>query len=115
MVFFSRYMEHPLIFVLGEGQVIPGFDAGLYDMCVGEWRYLSIPPKFAYGDQGLGALPSRTTLHFHVNLIGMESVPNAPSKPNIFKNIDANTDELLDKDEVSVVSSSNANNLSEKD
>lgn len=93
-------METVFEFVLGEGQVIPGWEAGLQDMCVGEVRHLTVPPKYAYGTNGLGSMPSRSTIYFFVKLIAFESVPGAPKKTNTFVVIDRNGDGLLSGDEV---------------
>jgi len=99
-VFEERYMNEPLEFVIGENAVIGGFEIGLQDMCVGEVRHLTVPTKFAYGTNGLGNLPSRTTLYFFVTLLSFETVPNGPAKSNVFKQIDADKDQLLSPDEV---------------
>jgi len=40
----------PLNFVVGSGQVIPGFDEGVIGMKVGEEKTLTIPPDKAYGE-----------------------------------------------------------------
>lgn len=99
-VFETRYNTEPLEFVIGEGAVIGGFEVGLQDMCAGEERHLTVPPKYAYGTNGLGNLPSRVTLYFFVKLISFETIPNAPILPNVFKEIDSNVDLLLSPDEV---------------
>lgn len=39
----------PYQMVLGSGDMIPGVDQGLYDMCPGETRLLSIPPILGHG------------------------------------------------------------------
>jgi peptidylprolyl isomerase len=57
-------------FVLGEGQVIPGWDDGLIGMKVGGRRELIIPPADAYGKSGSGStIPPNSTLIFVVDLI----------------------------------------------
>lgn len=57
-------------FVLGEGQVIPGWDDGLVGMKVGGRRELIIPPADAYGKSGSGStIPPNSTLIFVVDLI----------------------------------------------
>jgi peptidylprolyl isomerase len=40
----------PLNFVVGSGQVIPGFEEGVIGMKVGEEKTLTIPPDKAYGE-----------------------------------------------------------------
>ncbi len=39
----------PLEFVVGAGQMIPGFDRGVVGMAVGETRQLKLAPEDAYG------------------------------------------------------------------
>jgi len=99
-VFESRYMNEPLEFVIGEGAVIGGFEVGLQDMCIGEVRHLTVPTKFAYGTNGLGNMPSRVTLYFFVKLLSFETLKEGAHKPNTFKSIDSNDDQLLSPDEV---------------
>jgi len=52
----------PLSFVVGNGQVIKGWDDNLLDMCIGEKRTLTIPPAFGYGDRTMGPIPGGSTL-----------------------------------------------------
>jgi peptidylprolyl isomerase len=64
--------NQPFSFVLGNGQVIPGWDAGVAGMKVGGERTLIIPPDQAYGDQGAGGvIPPGATLMFDVKLEGV--------------------------------------------
>jgi peptidylprolyl isomerase len=44
--------KKPFQFMLGGGQVIPGWDQGVLGMKVGERRRLTIPSDLAYGAQG---------------------------------------------------------------
>jgi peptidylprolyl isomerase len=72
-VFDSSWKDTPgktFSFVLGEGQVIPGWDDGLIGMKVGGRRELIIPPADAYGKSGSGStIPPNSTLIFVVDLI----------------------------------------------
>jgi FK506-binding protein 2 len=38
------------------------WDDNLLDMCIGEKRTLTIPPKFGYGDRSMGPIPAGSTL-----------------------------------------------------
>lgn len=48
-VFDSSEGRDPLEFTVGSGQVIPGFDAGVQDMSIGEKKTIHIPAVEAYG------------------------------------------------------------------
>ena len=58
----------PFEFVLGQGQVIPGWDKGFAMMNKGEKATLVIPSALAYG-QGRQGIPPYSTLVFDVELI----------------------------------------------
>ena len=65
--------NQPFSFVLGAGQVIPGWDEGVSGMKVGGKRKLTIPPSLGYGAQGVpGAIPGNATLIFEVELLSVQ-------------------------------------------
>jgi FKBP-type peptidyl-prolyl cis-trans isomerase len=64
--------NEPFAFVLGEGQVIAGWDLGVAQMKIGDKVKMTIPPELAYGRQGYpGAIPPNATLIFEVELLGI--------------------------------------------
>ena len=97
---FDSSLDHgsPFDFVLGQGQVIKGWDQGLVGMCVGEKRTLIIPPELGYGDHGAGSdIPGGATLHFTVECL---SISEAPKEPNLFIEIDTDKSKDLTKEEI---------------
>jgi FKBP-type peptidyl-prolyl cis-trans isomerase FkpA len=64
----------PFNFVLGAGQVIPGWDQGFDGMKIGGRRRLSIPPNLAYGRDGAGGgiIPPDATLIFEMELLDVQ-------------------------------------------
>ncbi len=69
----SRDRGQPFQFPLGAGYVIKGWDLGVAGMQVGGLRKLTIPPEEGYGPAGTpgGPIPPNATLHFEVELIGI--------------------------------------------
>lgn len=69
----------PIEFILGHGQVIPGWDEGISLLKVGSKARLIIPPELAYGEKGAGGvIPPNATLKFDVELVAAEPGPPPP-------------------------------------
>ncbi|MCS6789795.1 MAG: FKBP-type peptidyl-prolyl cis-trans isomerase [Bacteroidia bacterium] len=59
----------PFDFMLGQGQVIRGWDEGIAKLPVGTKAVLIVPPELGYGDRDMGAIPPNSTLIFYVELL----------------------------------------------
>ncbi|XP_016379141.1 peptidyl-prolyl cis-trans isomerase FKBP7-like [Sinocyclocheilus rhinocerous] len=93
----STHTGHPHWFVLGVGDVIKGLDLGLDGMCPGEKRKITVPPSLAYGEKGKGPVPPNSTVIFEVELL---YITRGPRSIEAFKEIDADNDKALTKEEI---------------
>lgn len=95
----SRGRKSTFDFAIGQGQVIPGWDKGLIGLCKGAKATLIIPAEDGYGANGAGPdIPGGATLNFDVEVVDVTD--DAPPAPNLFKDLDANDDKKLSKEEV---------------
>ena len=64
----------PVVFVIGSGTLIPGFDQGVRGMKVGGKRRMYIPPSLAYGSSGTrdGSVPPNASIVFEVELTNVQ-------------------------------------------
>jgi FKBP-type peptidyl-prolyl cis-trans isomerase len=71
--FDSSVGSEPLMFRLGTGEVIRGWDRGFEGMRVGGKRRLIIPPDLGYGPTGTpdGLIPGNAGLVFEMELLGV--------------------------------------------
>jgi len=70
----SRAGNKPFNFVLGQGQVIKGWDVGVATMKKGELAKFTLSPDFAYGAAGSEPkIPANATLVFEVELLNWTS------------------------------------------
>jgi FKBP-type peptidyl-prolyl cis-trans isomerase len=68
----SRKAGKPFEFVLGQNQVIPGWDEGIAKMAVGGKATLIIPSSLGYGAQANQAIPAYSTMVFEVELLDVK-------------------------------------------
>jgi peptidylprolyl isomerase len=67
----------PIVFTLGIGQVIPGWEEGIKLLSKGDKATFNIPPQLAYGENSIGPIPPNATLTFEVELVDISN-PVAP-------------------------------------
>lgn len=64
----------PLVFVIGSGTLVRGFEQGVVGMKVGGQRRVIIPPELAYGNQSPDPtkIPPNATLVFEITLTAVQ-------------------------------------------
>ena len=69
----AKHGDTPFDFVLGQGQVIPGWDQGIAALPKGSKAMLLIPSPLGYGERGAGGdIPANAVLRFDVELVGVK-------------------------------------------
>lgn len=85
-VFDSSVGGEPLEFTMGQGQLIPGFEAGVLDMAVNEKKTIVIPSEDAYGnkDENLVYEVQKDMLPpGEEPEVGMQLITQAPDGPQV--------------------------------
>ncbi len=70
--FDSSRGKQPFSFIIGNGNVIKGWDEGVLTMKVGGKRNLEVPPALGYGSRDYGPIPGGSTLLFEVELLAVQ-------------------------------------------
>ncbi len=82
-------------FVLGQEEIIKGFNEGVASMRVGGKRKLTIPPELGYGDRGAGqVIPPGATLVYEVELLEVRLQALAQSKSTLVMPSDLQIEDL---------------------
>jgi FKBP-type peptidyl-prolyl cis-trans isomerase FkpA len=68
----SQFDTGSFTFVLGSGQVIPGFDQGVQNMKVGGKRTVLIPSSLGYGANGTNGIPPNSGLVFDIEVTNVQ-------------------------------------------
>jgi len=71
----------PFKFILGQQQVIAGWDEALQLMAKGGKAKIILPSSIAYGERGAGPIPPFSPLVFEVELVDFGPAPAQPQMP----------------------------------
>ncbi|REG92077.1 FKBP-type peptidyl-prolyl cis-trans isomerase [Algoriphagus antarcticus] len=77
-IYASNRNYQPLVFIIGYGQLIPGFEIGALKMEVGDKATVFIPSLYAYGKQGTNGIvpiPSNAPILFELEIISATPGP----------------------------------------
>ncbi len=77
----SRDRGQPFEVVIGQHQVIPGWEEGLTGMMPGGKRMMIIPAELGYGNRAVGPIPANSTLIFEVEALEVTEGPKPPTPP----------------------------------
>jgi len=64
--------DEPISFVVGQGQVIPGWDEGMLLLKKGDKARFIIPPQLGYGEMQLEKIPANSTLIFDTEIVDVK-------------------------------------------
>lgn len=90
--------SEPIEFTCGAGQMIPGFDAAVVDMALGEKKSVHIPAKDAYGEyneQAVQKIPANQVPNADQLPVGQTVYFNSPYGPMPAKVVSVTIDEVV--------------------
>lgn len=64
--------DEPIQFVVGQGQVMPGWDEGMQLLKKGDKARFIVPPQLGYGEMPLEKIPANSTLIFDTEIIDVK-------------------------------------------
>lgn len=74
----SLHSNTPVTFVVGAGQLIPGFEEGISLMHIGDKATLLLPSALAYGTSGSGSsIPANAVVRFDVEVVDYGPIDDA--------------------------------------
>jgi len=75
----DRRSGRPFAFLLGNGDVVRGFEMGTLEMCIGEERLVRVPPRLGFGSRGSKAflVPPDSVLEYRVRLVSINAQTDA--------------------------------------
>ena len=65
----SHPRGQPLTFIVGDKNIIAGWNQGIVGMRKGGVRKLVVPPQLGYGDSAQPKIPAGSTLYFELELV----------------------------------------------
>ena len=75
-IFDQNPENKPFTFILGQGQVISGWDIGISSMKKGEMSMLLLAPEYGYGSEGY---PPKIPPRFWFNIFHKSYIKSCPS------------------------------------
>lgn len=82
---FDQNYGKPFAFILGQEEVLKGWDEGTLLLSEGDSAQFLIPPTLAYGLKKKGSIPANTTLELNLKVIKVEEAfYNSTSKDTVF-------------------------------
>jgi len=69
----SMRSGRPFAFLLGNGDVVRGFELGCFEMCIGDERLVRVPPALGFGRRGprTFGVPAAATLNYYVRMVSI--------------------------------------------
>jgi len=80
----SHWYDDPYGFLMGAGQVTPGWEEGVAGMMPGGVRRLMVPAALGYGEEGTEAIPANSNVIYDIEVLRVDEYPN-PTPADEFK------------------------------